>query len=520
MPSAVYPYTITNSYKGGLYMRTYSRNVRRAWDGEDYRPPKRQRLQGAWHAHVAAANSTLNENTLLAHHLEDNLERAIRETSVAAMSSSPSRKNSTIFSAESHEDDLGSTTITPPSSPPPELNLTPPNVKARKPTFSCLEKSKKEKKDQKGVKRKHDLLSTAPNERVDTRHDTEPLAEIFNLSARAQGSHTAPRDASTVQSQTPAPLTTQPITLHVPRISTPKQQSLTQTVLDFGQSLLPVTCPQCQMSYSPSVAEDIQLHTMYHHRDSSGIELGKAFLKSAMRWCYQVPNISGSVVVVDRKIALPGRRSVQKALEIINKELGSVDIKEEELWSQRAPDGKNEEDALLNKKCDRYKVFLHIIDEKCVGICLAERISKAHRVIPNESVSGETIPLNGHYRPEAPVTPAPTEIHEEETKQVPAKPQIPTPVASPTCAAFTPSSINISEETYPAVVGVSRIWTSRAFRHKGIASNLLECVMNQFIYGMEIEREQVAFSQPTESGAALARAWCGEPYGWAVYREI
>src|SRR6186713_2692673 len=106
-------------------MRTYSRNVRRAWDGEDYRPPKRQRLENAWNA-PAAANSASNENSFLHLDLEDNLERAIRETSVAAMSSSPSRKNSTIFSTESQEDELGSSTITPPSSPPPVLQLTPP----------------------------------------------------------------------------------------------------------------------------------------------------------------------------------------------------------------------------------------------------------------------------------------------------------------------------------------------------------------------------------------------------------
>lgn len=495
-------------------MRTYSRNVRRAWDGVDYRPPKRQRLDNVWNMPAAASTSTNNENPFPLLDLEDNLERAIRETSVAAMSSSPSRKNSTIFSAESHEDEVGSITITPPSSPPPALQLTPQNIKARKPTFAFLDKSKK---DQKNAKRKRDSASTGLVNVVGTRQDSEPLSEIFNSSSRAQSSQPPPMSASVPQEQGRAPASVQ--SAHQPpRLLVPKQ-NLTQTVLDFGQNLTPITCPQCQMSYTPSVAEDTQLHNMYHNRDNCGIELGKAFLKSAMRWCYEVPNIPGSVVVVDRKIALPGRRAVQKALEIINKELGSVDIKEEELWSQRVPEGENESEPLLNKKCDRYKVFLHIVDDKCVGMCLAERITTAHHVKPKDTASGEIIPLNDHFRLVGPATPTAFDPSEEASTAIPPKPQIPTPVASPTSSFFN-SSISITEETFPAVVGVSRIWTSQAFRHKGIANNLLECVMNQFIYGMTIDRTEVAFSQPTESGAGLARSWFGENYDWSVYREL
>ncbi|ETI26624.1 hypothetical protein G647_10385 [Cladophialophora carrionii CBS 160.54] len=515
MSPVVYPYLVTNSYKGGLFMRTYSRNVRRAWDGEDYRPPKRLRLNDTWNATSSSA-PTINENSLHPLDLEDSLERAIRETSVAALSSSPSRKNSTIFSAaESQADELGSSTITPPSSPPPELQLTPPNVKVRKPTFSCLNKASKDKKDAKPAKRKRDEQSRGLSAPVSTRLDSEPLSEIFNSSLRAQSSQ-PPTNPDPPQQDVERTAIARP-TIQIPRPAPPPKQKLVQTVLDLGQPLLPATCPQCQMSYMPSVPEDAQLHNMYHNRDSSGIELGKPFLKSAMRWCYQVPQIPGSVIVVDRKMALPTRRVVQKVLGIVNKELGSVDIKEEELWSQRVPEGEKDEE-FGGKKCDRYKAFLHILDEKCVGICLAERITKAHRVLPSETATSETLPLNGHFGCKRPASPTPTETHEEDQRSISHKPQIPTPVASPT-ASSPPSSICISEETYPAVVGVSRIWTSKAFRHKGIANNLLECVMNQFIYGLELEPLQLAFSQPTESGAALARAWFGEKDGWAVYRE-
>lgn len=473
-------------------MRQYTRNVRRAWDGEDYRPPKRMRLQDdstSTETHQSVPNKENIED------VEDALERAIRETSVAALSSSPSRKNSTVFSGESHEDDRA-TTITPPSSPPPvpALQLTPPKAAPRKPTFSILDKSKKDKPKQ-SAKRKHDA-STAIR-----REDSEPLTEIRNSSywpARASSSTPAPSAFQAINSQPassrPAPIPTFPGLTKSTSNEPPK--SLTQTRLDFGQSLAPVTCsvPECAMTYTPSNESDVALHKMYHSRHNMGIELGKPFLKSAMKWCYEVPNIPGSVVVVDRKISLPSRKMVQKVLEVVNKELGSVDISEEELWSQRPVPG----DADETRKCDRYKAFLHVIDGKCVAIALAERISKCYRVLPESTTeSSDKMDLDGntggapdtqksHYP-----TPSPVEHH----------------------------ALSLSKDTHPAVVGVSRIWTSRSFRRKGIANNLLDCVMNQFIYGLEIAREDVAFSQPTDAGATLARAWFEEPAGWGVYVE-
>lgn len=448
--------------------------------------------------------------------LEDNLERAIRETSVAALSSSPSRKNSTVFSLESHDDDETST-VTPPSSPPPQLQLTPPNVKPRKPTFSILEKEKKrkEKAKQQTLKRKADAL-TAPR-----RDESEPLSEIVNCS---RAPPPAPETTSssfmginTIYSRVPDATdeTVASVPEELPAAQPPAQkQNLIQSVLDFGQSLQPVSCAQCGMTYAPTVADDKNLHDLWHNRHSAGIELGKPFLKSAMKWCYEVPNIPGAVVVVDRKISLPGRRIVQKVLEVVNKELGSVDITEDDLWSQRPLPGEDE-----GKKCDRFKAFLHVINGKCVGVCLAERINKAFKVLPESDERAEPMPLS--VIPESKdvdmidndATPRANQVSSANSDSMPAS------MPSPPMSSAPSSSISISQSPVSAVVGVSRIWTSQAFRRKGIANNLLECVMNQFIYGMEIERTEIAFSQPTESGTGLARGWFGEDSGWCVYTE-
>lgn len=389
-------------------MKTYARSIRRAWDGADAPTAKR----------ICVEKAKVVEET------EDNLERAIRASSVAA-SSSPSRRTSTIFSSDAHDND----SVTPPSSPPPP-RITSPVVNERKPTFSFL-------------KRKHGAI----------RDDSEPLAEVSHSSMNAS-----------------APPT--------------KKPKLVQMQIDLGGETRK-TCAGCSMEYVPSNSEDATLHRMFHDMNEGGVELSKAFMKSpVMRWAWTVTNIPGSVVVVDRKGSPPARNHAKKVLDVVNKELSAAEIDDSLLWSQKSlaksSDIKQSDAEERNDhKSDRYKVFMHVKDDKCIGMCLAERITEGRRVkaAPKENGDKDATP-----RPKS-------------------------------------SSISVEEEPTPAVVGVSRIWTSRAFRRKGIAVNLLDCVMNHFIYGMGIDKEEIAFSQPTESGKQLAEDWYGEESGWLVYNE-
>lgn len=79
------------------------------------------------------------------------------------------------------------------------------------------------------------------------------------------------------------------------------------------------------------------------------------------------------------------------------------------------------------------------------------------------------------------------------------------------------SSICVSKASKPAILGVSRIWTSSSHRKHGVASTLLHAAKSNFLYGMTISKEEMAFSQPTESGGKLARRWYGRDAGWLVY---
>ncbi|KAJ5766466.1 uncharacterized protein N7511_004082 [Penicillium nucicola] len=340
---------------------------------------------------------------------ETNLQYAIRESSAAVLSS-PSRRNSVVLS-EGTLDDIDDLT-TPPSSPPPRLS--PPPANTRKPTFAFL-------------KRKH-------------KDAASPLTEVNSNSVR---SSVEPK-----KGQKPV---------------------MRQMQIDLGNDTRK-TCATCGMEYIPSNTEDAALHKKFHEMNATGIDLGKAFMRAnASRWVYEATRFDeGYVVIVDRKASPSAKNQAKKVLEVVNRELSSPEIDDETLWGQ-IEQPKHLQDG-PTEKVDRYRVFLHMKDSRCVGLCLTERIWESRPVAKD---------LNGTHG----------------------------------------SSVSVRDELRPAIVGVSRIWTSGSSRRKGIALDLLDCVVINFIYGMEISKAQIAFSQPTESGKRLAHKFFEDEETWHVYNE-
>lgn len=58
-------------------------------------------------------------------------------------------------------------------------------------------------------------------------------------------------------------------------------------------------------------------------------------------------------------------------------------------------------------------------------------------------------------------------------------------------------------------VGVSRIWIAPKWRRKGIAAELLQCAASSLVYGMELRKEEIGFSQPSFGGGLLAKSFNG-----------
>jgi hypothetical protein len=235
-------------------------------------------------------------------------------------------------------------------------------------------------------------------------------------------------------------------------------------------------CKTCGMEYIPSNAEDATLHRKFHAMNVGGVDFTKAIVERLRKNQVWSGGDGSFIAVIGRKDALALRNKTSDVLKVVNTELAAVPISDEELWSQtRAP---SDGDAEHMAPVDRYKTYLYVRAQKCIGLCLAERIWEAYAVLP-ESPSSKPA-----FQP---------------TLHIPS------------------SSISIGTTPIPAVLGISRIWTSNQHRKQGIASRLLDCARSDFLYGMVIEKERLAFSQPTDSGGRLARAWFGRTDGWGVY---
>ena len=361
--------------------------------------------------------------------LSDN-EQTQPKTSISAPSSPQS--DDKVFSSDAHPD----STTSPPSSPPGRLSSPP--SKPHVPAFSFLKRKRSRHSDDAAAK---------------------PLTEVSNSST------------------------------NVGRVARPtKKARLTQMQIDLGGETHKA-CKDCGMDYIPSNAEDSALHKEFHAMNVGGVDMGRGFSKDVS----VVGRIGdGEVIsVVEGRSALGIRNKAKRVLGIVNQELGAAEIDDADLWGKipisgiegkmRRGDkrrglraGKTEEE-----KEDKFKVFLYLAKDKCIGLCLAERIHTASKVVGGSAVT---------------------------TKQKPL---------------VTARSSSIMTEISPdiALLGISRIWTSKSHRRKGIASALLDCARGNFFYGVEVPKEIVAFSQPTESGGYLAEGWFGEKTGWHVYSE-
>jgi len=234
-------------------------------------------------------------------------------------------------------------------------------------------------------------------------------------------------------------------------------------------------CKTCGMEYIPSNAEDAALHRKFHAMNVGGVDFTKAVVERLRKNQVWSGGDGSFIAVIGRKDALALRNRTSDVLRVVNTELAAVPIEDKELWSQTCERKETKtEPRSKAQTVDRFKAYLYIRGPKCIGACLAERIWNAYTVLAQDDTSAQTY----------------------DTKS---------------------SSISISTDSSPAILGISRMWTSNQHRKQGIATRLLNCARSNFLYGMAIDKDNVAFSQPTESGGNLARRWFGRDAGWLVY---
>ncbi|BFZ60890.1 hypothetical protein YB2330_001942 [Saitoella coloradoensis] len=256
--------------------------------------------------------------------------------------------------------------------------------------------------------------------------------------------------------------------------------TLTQLYLDLGQRVK-TTCTQCNMSYSPQNPEDNALHSKFHAKSVGGVDFPSPLAADA---CWTSPENGDKVVAVDRECDVRLRKKCTEVMEVVNTELGAAQKCEVRTGGE-----------WLGEEEKGYKCFLYVKGKKVVGALLAERITEAYLTLPD---SAPPTPNSSSSSSSSSSSPG------ESTKPTPAH-------------ISTSTSISISPTSHPSLLGISRIWTSHSHRRQRIASTLLEVARENFVFGVRVGKEMVAFSQTTGSGKGLAESFVGGQF--AVYVE-
>ncbi|KAM4688462.1 N-acetyltransferase ESCO1 isoform 2-T4 [Discoglossus pictus] len=220
-----------------------------------------------------------------------------------------------------------------------------------------------------------------------------------------------------------------------------------QLIIDAGQKRFgAISCNVCGMLYTASNPEDETQHMFFHNQFISAV---KYVGWKKERIVAEFPD--GKVIMVlpdDPKYAL---RKVEEIREMVDNDLGF----------QQVP----------LKLHSRTKTLLFITNDKKVAGCLiAEHIQWGYRVI-DEHIPGES------------------KTEQAMSERVKAW-----------CCSTSPE---------PAICGISRIWVFSMMRRKKIASRMLECLRNHFIYGSYLNKDEIAFSDPTPDGKLFATHYCG-----------
>ncbi|XP_057680468.1 uncharacterized protein LOC130908735 [Corythoichthys intestinalis] len=220
-----------------------------------------------------------------------------------------------------------------------------------------------------------------------------------------------------------------------------------QTIIDAGQKHFgAVACSVCGMLYSAANPEDESQHLLFHNQFVSAV---KYVGWKKERILGEFPD--GKIILVlpdDPKYAL---KKVEEIREMVDNDLGFQQV---------------------GTKCPSLtKTFLFITNDKKVAGCLiAEHINEGYRVIEEPEPEGSEREKVLFERQRA------------------------------WCCSTTAE---------PALCGISRIWVVSMMRRQAIASRLVECLRNNFIFGSYLSKDEIAFSDPTPDGKLFATHYFG-----------
>ncbi|KAF5473936.1 hypothetical protein F2P56_005883 [Juglans regia] len=263
-------------------------------------------------------------------------------------------------------------------------------------------------------------------------------------------------------------------------INKKKKRSYAQFHLDLGQSdFILHTCSECGLKYAAGEEDDEKAHKAFHRDYTHGIPF--------KGWCNErvihMPCTEGDRIILVLDCDPPAHRNkVEEVVKMMETELGSG-------W-------------ISHRSC---KVYLFISSQRIIGCLLAEPIKKAFKLL--------TCSEDGRSDGTATKGIASRKLTTLQFGVISLKREINKRVPSLDCSEVVDGHLNgaifCENKAVPAVCGIRAVWVTPSNRRKHIASQLLDAVRKSFCMGFVLEHSQLAFSQPTSAGKALASRYIG-----------
>ncbi|KAI8612194.1 ESCO1/2 acetyl-transferase-domain-containing protein [Chytriomyces sp. MP71] len=271
------------------------------------------------------------------------------------------------------------------------------------------------------------------------------------------------------------------------RIAAP---AMHQSVLDLGQRAAGLAvCKQCGLRFAAAAKEDGSLHQRFHASFLGGIDY-KGYANDTIVQDFLSDT---KLILVSYAIATHAQKlKCRDILDVMNADLGAVSVSD---------------DAL--KAC---KLFLYVCKAKVVGAMLVEPIVKAYRLsgpisrhaLPNRSFNADsgTYLDSGENIEKPRVLTLSTNLDSRQSPLSIAKLTV-------THANDQEKEIDYQSVDWMLTLSTSRIWVSKAHRLKGIAVKMLDACRRKFVFGCILDKEKMAFSQPTVAGLRLGWRYFG-----------
>ncbi|XP_021771304.1 protein CHROMOSOME TRANSMISSION FIDELITY 7-like isoform X1 [Chenopodium quinoa] len=295
-----------------------------------------------------------------------------------------------------------------------------------------------------------------------------------------------------------------------------KKRKYAQFHLELGQSdFLLHTCKVCGIQYTKGDETDEKVHTSFHKNFTHGIPF-KGWRQERL---IHLPALKRDRIVVVSNCDPPAqKKKVQEVVKMMEIELGDGWIFHE--LCQVCTDVVELSDLslqfvfqklfcmgrLLNITLADWllQVYLFISSQRVVGCLIVEPISTAHKLLSDsvqkisDSASGKEVIAKANTLQFG------TIFFQREVSRKGS-----TYKSLEAMDSNLLGSIVCEEEATPASCGIRAIWVSPSNRRKHIATHLLDAVRKSFSTDYVLEHSQLAFSNPTSAGKALATNYTG-----------